>query len=800
MNQRSFFSWIIKHFSYLQIYIFFCFLFFLSLLPIGSFWVVSHLTRASLIDEQLEVLNEESALRDLLNELQQHRLLMQRFYTNHQEGELEIETLQSQIHLTFQQAAAAKKLIEKYPQYTQLIWQKVNPQKIETEWNALVQQMSNLTAKQSEKLHTKIIQNLLIQITYLSDKLGVSYSNEVEYYALIESVLLRIPQLQENLSQLILLSENALISQGKNLSRDRLETLMNLVESDLSYIKQGIELHVHLFPSKRHHELLEALINYSKTLDSLLNTVKNNILSEHPPHPSLIEFDAEGATAMQLGYELWTRGFDHLQYIFHKEKSIVLTELWGVLLITFLLACFAFLFGLILIHKGTSRLSQLIDATTSFTNGNFSTRVPVSYQDEIGRLGLAFNQMAQKLEEIIKHLFELLNATTSLANGDLTARIPSTEANTQFDQVAQSFNKMAENFENIIGRLQKIGIVLSTSASEIATASKEQETIVVEQEATTREIAVAANEISSTAKEFAITMNEVNQNAEQTSNLALQGKGSLNHMESIMRQMVDASRSIASKLAVLNEKAGNITGVITTITKVADQTNLLSLNASIEAEKAGEYGRSFAVIAREIRRLADQTAIATLDIENMINEMMTAVSSSVMGVDDFTQEIRNGVDQVSQVSGQLAKIIEQVQSFTSRFELVNQGMQAQSTGAEQINEAIAQLSLTAQQTSEAIHHFHRTIQDLNNAAKELQLLTATIQSHANSEDINRAIEKEKTLEPFFEPTTKEKKRQFNKTLTNLNVTAAKLKNLNIQLHSQRKKNESSQNGDRTQAD
>ena len=82
-----------------------------------------------------------------------------------------------------------------------------------------------------------------------------------------------------------------------------------------------------------------------------------------------------------------------------------------------------------------------------------------------------------------------------------------------------------------------------------------------------------------------------------------------------------------AKLEVLNEKASNINQVVTTITKVADQTNLLSLNAAIEAEKAGEHGRGFAVVATEIRRLADQTAIASYDIEQLVKEMQSAVSA-----------------------------------------------------------------------------------------------------------------------------------------------------------------------------
>ena len=103
--------------------------------------------------------------------------------------------------------------------------------------------------------------------------------------------------------------------------------------------------------------------------------------------------------------------------------------------------------------------------------------------------------------------------------------------------------------------------------------------------------------------------------------------------------------------------------MVTTINKVADQTNLLSLNAAIEAAKAGEFGQGFAVVAREIRRLADQTAIATLDIEQMVKEMQSSVSSGVMGMEKFAQEVQSAVREVNEISGQIAHIIEQVQGL-----------------------------------------------------------------------------------------------------------------------------------------
>ena len=109
-----------------------------------------------------------------------------------------------------------------------------------------------------------------------------------------------------------------------------------------------------------------------------------------------------------------------------------------------------------------------------------------------------------------------------------------------------------------------------------------------------------------------------------------------------MQQLVESTGSISSKLAVTREKADSITQVVITITKVADQTNLLSTNAAGEAEKAGEHGRGFLVVAREARRLVGQPAVATLGIESRVRLTQGAVPAGVMPMDKFSEGVRSG--------------------------------------------------------------------------------------------------------------------------------------------------------------
>jgi methyl-accepting chemotaxis protein WspA len=267
--------------------------------------------------------------------------------------------------------------------------------------------------------------------------------------------------------------------------------------------------------------------------------------------------------------------------------------------------------------------------------------------------------------------------------------------------------------------LGQSGAQVGTSVNELAATTKEQQATASEVAATTTEIGATSREISATSRELVKTMSELSEVAEHSASLAGSGQVGLTHMEETMHQVMAAASSINAKLAVLNEKASNINQVVTTITKVADQTNLLSLNAAIEAEKAGEYGRGFAVVATEIRRLADQTAVATYDIEQMVKEIQSAVSAGVMGMDKFSEEVRRGMQEVQQVGGQLSQVIQQVQALAPRFESVSEGMQAQSTGAEQITQALGQLSEAVQQTVETLRQSGQAINGLNQVVSGL---------------------------------------------------------------------------------
>ena len=323
------------------------------------------------------------------------------------------------------------------------------------------------------------------------------------------------------------------------------------------------------------------------------------------------------------------------------------------------------------------------------------------------------------LRAIMSPMQRIVSILEVMRSGDLSRRL-NLERKDEFGAVETGFNDMMTELTSLVSQAQRSSVQVTTSVTEIAATSKQQQATATETAATTTEIGATSREIAATSRDLVRTMTEVTSAADQASILAGSGQQGLARMEETMHSVMGAADLVNAKLAILNEKASNINQVVVTIVKVADQTNLLSLNAAIEAEKAGEYGRGFAVVATEVRRLADQTAVATYDIEQMVREIQSAVSAGVMGMDKFSEEVRRGMSEVQQVGEQLSQIIHQVQALAPRVLMVNEGMQAQATGAEQINHALVQLGDASSQTVESLRQASFAIDELSQVAVGLR--------------------------------------------------------------------------------
>ncbi|ACC79033.1 methyl-accepting chemotaxis protein [Nostoc punctiforme] len=314
----------------------------------------------------------------------------------------------------------------------------------------------------------------------------------------------------------------------------------------------------------------------------------------------------------------------------------------------------------------------------------------------------------------------VVDIAQKISAGDLTSEISLADQQDEVGQLQNAFYTMNKDLNALVNRIQQSGNQITNSADQITASGRNLEATVTEQVASTNEVTATAHQIAATSRELVKTMEYVAAMAEQTTVAAGNSKDNLNHIDSVMHQLLAATQVISSKLEVMHVRANNISRVVTTITVVADQTNLLSLNAALEAERAGEYGAGFAVVAREIRRLADQTAVATLEIEQMIKEMQSAVSIGVTEMDKFTKSVVHSVEDVDRISEQIAQVIQQVQGLTPRFEQVSQSVDEQSQGAQQISEAMEHLSQASQQTAGSLRETNHALEQLDEATHSLK--------------------------------------------------------------------------------
>lgn len=584
-------------------------------------------------------------------------------------------------------------------------------------WEVLRNGIRDLVADEGSRIaeasfgaHTQLIRDSTEQLAQVGDVSQLILDRQLDSYYLMSSLLLQGPELSENLAQARLLA--APLSAGGAAGTDRIDQLKSLAA--LTSVAE-----------QRLGNSLARAISADPALKTVLTAraqaVSTDVRQTRQAIARLsgVGADSGGAPGSTGSGQSQAGALSQLQAVLapalsdslnkrmaRYQSQLRTTFFWsGIALLTVLVI------GFYIVRDITRPLAQVVGVANQIAVGNLNVEpVSAGRKDEIGVLARAFDRMITSLREQV-----LL--VQDIADGDLTGSIKPQSAN---DDMGNALVAMVTHLSGLVSEVHKSGIQVNTSATQISSTAREQHSTATEIAATTTEIGATSKEISATSKEMVRTMSEVATAAEQSAQLAGSGQAGLTQMEETMHRVMEATGSINAKLAVLNEKAGNITQVVTTITRVADQTNLLSLNAAIEAEKAGEYGRGFSVVATEIRRLADQTAVATYDIEQMVKEIQSAVSAGVMGMDKFSEEVRRGMEEVEQVGSQLSQIIQQVQQMAPRCEAASEGMRAQATGAEQITQALSQLSEAALQTVESLRQSNQAIDGLHQSATGLR--------------------------------------------------------------------------------
>jgi len=312
-----------------------------------------------------------------------------------------------------------------------------------------------------------------------------------------------------------------------------------------------------------------------------------------------------------------------------------------------------------------------------------------------------------------------VRASESLAKGDLSRPVEpigTGEPHTLLVSMKAAMTGLA----SLLARMGLSARDLEQTSAEIRRTAKDQEDVAQGFGASAAEVAAAVTEMTGTGRELSSTMGLVAEAAANAAASAGRGRERLAELDVRSTSLRDATDGIARRFSTIRERAASINAVITTITRVSDQTNLLSINAALEAEKAGRYGLGFQVVAREINRLAEQTAEATTDIERIVAEMQEAVAEGVEEMGRFSRVMEESAAASDDVGGRLSEVIVLVEDLKERFKSVAESVEAQSIGTRQISEAMNQLSDGARRTISAVQAFVAASGQLERSAKSLE--------------------------------------------------------------------------------
>jgi methyl-accepting chemotaxis protein len=313
----------------------------------------------------------------------------------------------------------------------------------------------------------------------------------------------------------------------------------------------------------------------------------------------------------------------------------------------------------------------------------------------------------------------LEKAASRLANGDLTTRV-NTNSKDELGEVARAFNKMAEDFTALIGQVRQSADQVTSSADLVSTTAEQ---VANGSRGQTSEAEVAASsveDLNEMVKEVADKAEHVLTAANEASAMSDEGQQVVNNAVRGIQQVAQTVSESASLIAALGQRSDQIGQIVKVIKDIADQTNLLALNAAIEAARAGEQGRGFAVVADEVRKLAERTTKATSEISDMISAIQSETGSAVSTMEKGSSQVSQGVDLASQAGKSLQNIDQSVKQVVEMIQQIASATKSQSAASDRITTRVEQIVLMAKENGSAVEQTEQATHDLQKLSAHLQ--------------------------------------------------------------------------------